>query len=90
MLAKRIFIFFGEVGNVNVTMTWRCDGSAIAGGLRVCDASVGLVDLKDAKAVLCPRSDTNGSAAFAGGSDPKGRLCWVPLCVETLKEFTKK
>lgn len=46
----------------------------------MCDASVGLVALEDAKAVLCPRSETNGSAAFAGGSDPKGRLCWVPLC----------
>lgn len=62
----------------------------IAGGIRVCDASVSLVALKDAKAVLCPHSETNGSAAFAGGSDPKGRLCWVPLYVETMKEFTKK
>lgn len=56
----------------------------------MCDASVGLVALEDTKAVLCPRSETNGSAAFAGGSDPKGRLCWVPLYVETMKEFTKK
>lgn len=48
---KCIFIFFGEASNMNVTMTWRSDGSVIASGIRLSDASVSLVDLKDARAV---------------------------------------
>ena len=36
---------------MNVTTTWRSDGSVIASGIRLCDASVSLIDLEDAKAV---------------------------------------
>lgn len=36
---------------MNVTMTWRSDGSVIAAGIRLRDASISLIVLEDARAV---------------------------------------